>query len=218
MDTSKRMAEILQAEAKAISRVKVTDAFQSAATALFCCSGKVITTGMGKAGHVARKFASTLSSTKTPAVFIHPGEAAHGDLGVIGEGDILFVFSTSGKTREVLELIEMAGALYLLKRTIGMTSHADSKMRSMVDTVIDMGIIKEPCPLGLTPTASSTVMMAISDAIALTVMEMKCVTAGDYGRRHHGGYIGKKAKQMFSEDAGEPIKEKHKQYIQSLRG
>jgi len=187
-----RIAEILAAEAAAISAVRVTPAFEEAVQALRDSTGKVLTTGMGKAGHVARKFASTLCSTGTPASYVHPGEAAHGDLGLIGPDDCIVVFSTSGKTREVLEMLELGRHLGL-KTVIGITSHPDSSLRSLSNIVLDMGILTEPCTHGLTPSSSTTVMLAISDALALVLMELKGITREDFGRRHHGGYLGRKA-------------------------
>lgn len=187
------MAEILSAEAAAIAAVKVTDEFEKAVLALRDCRGKVLTTGMGKAGHIARKFAATLCSTATPATFIHPGEAVHGDLGLVDEKDSIVAFSTSGKSNEVLEMLELSRHLGL-KTVIGITSHPDSRLRELSDVVLDMGIIDEPCCLALTPTASVAVMLAISDALALTLMELKGVTREDYGLRHHGGYLGRRAR------------------------
>ncbi len=193
MNTQERVRRILAAEADAIAAINVDESFERAIDALFDCGGKVVATGMGKAGLVARKFATTLCSTGTPAVFIHPGEAAHGDLGLIAEGDCIVAYSTSGKTREVMELLEFsrhlgAGAI------IGITSHADSDLRDLSDIVLDMGEIEEPCPLGLTPSASTVVMHAIGDALTLVLMERKGVTKHDYGLRHHGGYLGRRAR------------------------
>jgi len=193
MDIQKRIAEILAKEAAAIAAVKVTADFEQAVRALQVDSGKVLTTGMGKAGHVARKFAATLCSTGTPAAYVHPGEAAHGDLGLIGQDDCIVAFSTSGKTNEVIEMLELGRHLGL-KTIIGITSHPDSRLRELADVILDMGIIKEPRPLGLTPSASIAVMLAIGDALALTLMETKGVTTHDYGLRHHGGYLGRKAR------------------------
>lgn len=189
MDIQKRIAEILAADAAAIAAVRVTSAFERAVVALRDCRGKVLTTGMGKAGHVARKCASTLCSTGTPAYYVHPGEAAHGDLGVIATGDCLMAFSTSGKTREVLEMIRLGRRLGLAT-VIGVTSHHDSELRSLCDVLVDMGVIQEPCPYGLTPSASIAVMLAISDALSLVLMEMKGFSRDDFGSRHHAGYLG----------------------------
>jgi len=193
MDIQGRIAEILRQEAQAIASVAVTPGFEHAVLAMRDCAGKVITTGMGKAGHVARKFAATLSSTATPAAYLHPGEAAHGDLGLIAPNDCIVAFSTSGKTREVLEMLEL-GRHIGLQTIIGITSHPDSELRNLADIIVDMGIVEEPCPLGLTPSASIAVMLAISDGLALTLMELKGITRHDYGLRHHGGYLGHKAR------------------------
>jgi len=193
MDIQGRIAEILRQEAQAIASVAVTPGFEHAVLAMRDCAGKVITTGMGKAGHVARKFAATLSSTATPAAYLHPGEAAHGDLGLIAPNDCIVAFSTSGKTREVLEMLEL-GRHIGIQTIIGITSHPDSELRNLADIIVDMGIVEEPCPLGLTPSASIAVMLAISDGLALTLMELKGITRHDYGLRHHGGYLGHKAR------------------------
>jgi len=193
MEIKARMRAVLDAEAAAISRVEISDDFERAVRTLAACEGKVLTTGIGKAGHIARKFAATLCSTATPADFIHPAEAAHGDLGMVGPRDVLIAFSPRGKSREVLEILELARHLGV-DTIIGVTSHPDSELRDLADFVLDMGVIEEPCPLGLTPSASMAVMLAISDAIALALLEVKGVTREDYGLRHHGGYLGRAAR------------------------
>jgi len=193
LNVREQIERILKAEAAAISAVPVGEEFERAIRALRDCQGKVLVTGMGKAGHIARKFAATLCSTGTPATYIHPGEAAHGDLGIIGPGDCIVAFSNSGMTREVLEMLELGRHLGL-STIIGVTSHPDSTLRRLADITVDMGVVKDPCPLGLTPTASIAVMLAIGDAIALVLMEMKGITLRDFGMRHHGGYLGRKAR------------------------
>jgi arabinose-5-phosphate isomerase len=193
MNIQERISDILAAEAAAIAAVRVSPEFEKAVLALRDSRGKVLSTGMGKAGHVARKFASTLCSTGTPAFYVHPGEAAHGDLGLVGDDDSVVAFSTSGKTREVLEVLEM-GRHVGLKTVIGVTSHPESDLRKLCDIVLDMGIIREPCPYGLTPSASTAVMLAIGDALALVLMELKGFSRRDYGLRHHGGYLGRAAR------------------------
>lgn len=193
MDVKQRIEEVLAREAEAISAVRVTADFEKAVHVLRDCAGKVVTVGMGKAGNIARKFASTLCSTGTPAVFIHPGESAHGDLGLIAPDDCVVAFSTSGKTREIIEMLELSRHLGL-KTIIGITSHPDSELRDVSDVILNMGIIKEPCSLGLTPSASIAVMLAIGDALAIALMELKGVTKKDFGLRHHGGYLGHKAR------------------------
>ena len=193
MNIQDRMRAVLRAEADAIAAIEIDESFERAVKALLSCRGKVLATGIGKAGHIARKFAATLCSGATPADFIHPAEAAHGDLGLVGHEDVMIAFSTSGKSREVLEILELARHLGVAK-VIGITSHPDSGLRELSDFVLDMGEIEEPCPLGMTPSASTAVMLAISDAIALALMEAKGVTLEDYGLRHHGGYLGRAAR------------------------
>lgn len=193
MEIKERMRAVLEAEAQAIAGIQVDDSFEQAVRMLLDCPGKVVTTGIGKAGHVARRFAATLCSGATPADFIHPAEAAHGDLGLVGERDIIVAFSTSGKSREVLEVLELARHLNV-GGVIGITSHPDSALRTLSDLVLNMGVIEEPCPIGMTPSASSAVMSAISDAIALALMEAKEITREQFGLRHHGGYLGRSAR------------------------
>ena len=193
MDIKQRMQAVLRAEAEAINAVDVSQDFVTAVEVMQACESKILTTGIGKAGHIAKKFAATLCSTATPADFIHPAEAAHGDLGLVGPNDVMIAFSTSGKSREVIEILEMSRHLGVTT-IIGVTSHPDSELRDHSDLVLDMGVITEPCPLGLTPSASMAVMLAISDALALALLEQKGVTREDYGLRHHGGYLGKAAR------------------------
>ena len=194
MDIKQRMQAVLRAEADAIRGINISNDFITTVEVMLNCKGKILTTGIGKAGHIAKKFAATLCSTATPADFIHPAEAAHGDLGLVGVNDVMIAFSTSGKSREVIEILEMSRHLGVTT-IIGVTSHPDSELRDYSDLVLDMGIIAEPCPLGLTPSASMAVMLAISDAIALALMEQKGVTREDYGLRHHGGYLGTVARK-----------------------
>jgi arabinose-5-phosphate isomerase len=193
MDIMERLRAVLRAEAEAILAVNITDEFEQAVLLLKNTDGKVITTGIGKAGHIAKKFAATLCSTATPADFLHPAEAAHGDLGLVSKNDVIVAFSTSGKSVEVLEMLELTRHVGVSK-IIGITSHPDSELRGLSDLVLDMGIMDEPCPLGLTPSASMAVMNAISDALALALLEAKGITREEYGLRHHGGYLGRAAR------------------------
>ena len=193
MDIKGRIESVLKAEANAINSIEVTEEFVKTVSVMQGCNGKIITTGIGKAGHIANKFAATLCSTASQAQFLHPAEAAHGDLGAVSPGDILIAFSTSGKSREVLEILELSRHLGI-QTVIGITSHPDSELRKYSDVVIDMGEIEEACPLGLTPTSSMAVMLAISDALALALMEQNKVSREDYGLRHHGGYLGRAAR------------------------
>ena len=190
----KRAREILNAEADAIYKVPLDNHFRTAVNILLKCKNKVVTTGMGKAGDIAQKIAGTLCSTGTPACFLHPGEAAHGDLGLLDKGDVILALSTSGKTREIIEMLERSRGLGI-KSIVGITSHPDSAIRSLCNVVVSMGEITEPCKLGLTPSASTTVMLAIGDALALVLMEKRKFSKEQFGLRHHGGYLGQKARQ-----------------------
>ncbi|MDG2071143.1 MAG: SIS domain-containing protein [Pseudomonadales bacterium] len=190
MNIKQSMTAIIQKEADAIRGINVTDAFEDAVNALLNCKGRIITTGIGKAGYIANKFASTLASTGTPAFFIHPAEAGHGDMGMITKPDLIVAFSTSGKSNEVIEMLQIARGLGI-ESVIGITSHAESPLRDLSKIILDMGPdIEEPCPIKITPSATTAVMLAISDALALTLMELKGFTKEDYGKRHHKGYLG----------------------------
>lgn len=201
----KRAREILDAEAKAIQAIPLDENFEKAVEILENCTGKIITTGMGKAGNIARKVSGTLCSTGAPSSFLHPGEAAHGDLGILSKGDVILAFSTSGKTREIIEMLELA-CHFGIDKIICITSHPDSIIRSLATVVINMGEIDEPCPLHLTPTSSTTVQIAIGDALALILMERKKFTREQYGLRHHGGYLGQKARSGLAQTINDPTK------------
>lgn len=189
-----RLQAVIDAEAHAIGQIRVTDEMVDAVLTLGRAhpNGKVVVTGMGKAGLMAQKFAATLRATGTQAVYLHPGDAAHGDLGVLGQDDDLVAFSTSGKTSEVLEVIASAKRLGV-SSVIGITAHPDSGIREHCTVVIDMGTIAEPCHLGLTPSASSAVMLAIGDALALALAELNGFAREGFGLRHRAGYLGSEA-------------------------
>lgn len=159
----------------------------------------LITTGMGKAGHIAQKASSSFSSLGIPSFYIHPGESSHGDIGVIKDGDILMVFSTSGKTREVIETVDFAKKLNIGK-IIAITSHPDSVIRQKSDITIDMGIINESGYLHIAPTTSIVIMLAIADMIATNAAEVNGFSMKDFYIRHHGGYLGEKSKKESQND------------------
>lgn len=188
-----RARAILQAEAEAIQAISLDGDFLRAIKILQACRGKVITTGIGKAGIIAAKMAATLSSTGTPACFLHPGDAAHGDLGVVGRHDVMITFSNSGKTREVLETIARAKRINGMK-LIAITGHRRSPIAHRSDAVLCIGEVREPCALGLTPSASTTAMLALGDALAMVLMEKKKFTKKDFAKFHHGGYLGRRAR------------------------
>lgn len=189
-----KIKSYLQQEAEAILAIDVNDSTLKAADFIAGCKGKVFTTGIGKAGYVARKAASTFSTTGSASVFLHPGDASHGDVGVVGEHDILVAYSNSGKTREVLETVYFAKALGI-SSVISITATNDSPLAEASELVLEIGNIQEACPHGLTPTASTAAMFAISDALALAAMELRGFSEKDFARRHHGGYLGETLKK-----------------------
>ena len=190
---------VLEAEAEAIRAIRLNNDFLRAIDILDSCTGKIILTGMGKVGLIAMKIATTLSSTGTPAFFLHPGEAAHGDLGLLSKNDVMITFSNSGKTREVVETVNRAKQLYDMP-LIAITGHPRSPLARKSDIVLSVGAIKEPCPIGLTPSASTTAILALGDALTLVLMTRKRFTKADYAKFHHGGYLGKRARKEAKEE------------------
>lgn len=191
--------EILDKEAEAVRSIPVGPHYSEAVELIYRRvhqeGGKVITSGMGKAGQIGINIATTFSSTGTPAVFLHPSEAQHGDLGVIQPHDVLLLISNSGKTREILELVELAGRLYADLPLIVITGNPQGELASLAQVVIPTGHPEEVCPLGLTPTTSTTVMTVIGDTLVVLMMKKIGFTAADYAKRHHGGYLGEQARK-----------------------
>lgn len=196
--------KVISAEAEAISRIPVTDAFEKSIELIYeqvhGKKGKLVASGMGKAGQIALNIATTLSSTGTPSVFLHPSDAQHGDLGVIQENDILLLISNSGKTREILELIHLAGRLYPGIPLIVITGNPGGELAQAADVCISTGAPAEVCPLGLTPSTSTTTMTVIGDILMALMMKKIGFTSEDYAKRHHGGYLGDKSRMQASGD------------------
>jgi arabinose-5-phosphate isomerase len=191
--------EVLRIEAEAIERVRdrLDDTLARAADLIYRSSGSVIVTGMGKAGLVGQKLAATLASTGTRAFPLHPAEAVHGDLGRIRSDDVVIALSQSGETEEVLRLIPALRRLGAI--LIAITERAGSSLGRAADLCITLGPIEEACPLGLAPSASTTVLMAVGDALALLVSQMRDFTATDFARYHPAGSLGRKLTRV--EDA-----------------
>jgi len=154
------------------------------------CSGKIIVMGMGKSGHIADKLAATLASTGTPSFFVHPGEASHGDLGMISRSDVVVALSNSGKTEEIVSLLPMLKNMGI--KIIAMTGDNNSKIATASDVHIDVGVEEEACPMNLSPTASTTAALAMGDAIAVALLEKRGFSVEDFAKSHPGGSIGKK--------------------------
>ena len=187
-----RAIETLRIEAAAIENLiaRVDEEFVAAVLEILKCSGRVIVTGMGKSGHVGRKIAATLASTGTPAFFLHPAEAYHGDLGMITENDIVVAISNSGESSEIvniLPIIRRIGA-----KIIALSGRKNSSLGRNADYFIDIGVEREACSLGLAPTASTTATLAMGDAIAMALMDEKKFTSQDYALFHPGGALGRK--------------------------
>lgn len=183
---------VVNIEAIAVNSISscVDDKFVLVCEYILNCMGKVITIGMGKSGHVAAKVAATLASTGTPAFFVHPGEAGHGDLGMFGEQDVVLAFSNSGETYEIVNLLSRIKRLGIV--LISLTSQSDSTLAKASQVNIDVGIKKEACPLGLAPTASTTASLVMGDAIAIALLEARGFDANDYALSHPSGSLGKK--------------------------
>jgi len=191
---------LLRHESEAIMNIPVSESYIQAVDLIYqkvhTEGGKVIASGMGKAGQIAENIATTFCSTGTPAVYLHPSEAQHGDLGIIRSNDVLLVLSNSGKTREILELVELTHNLYEQVPLIVITGNPDGELPKFAEVSLFTGNPKEVCPLGLSPTTSTTAMTVIGDI--LVVLEMKKIgfTHADYAKRHHGGYLGQKSRSI----------------------
>jgi arabinose-5-phosphate isomerase len=184
--------KVLQTEAAAITALvdRLDDRFEHAVRMLLDCRGRVIVTGMGKSGIICRKVAATLASTGTPAFFLHPAEAVHGDLGVIQGDDVVVALSNSGETDELLRLVETIRRLGA--RLITICGNADSTLAQASDVALDCHVSKEACPLNLVPTASTTAALALGDALAMTLLVAKGFREEDFANLHPGGKLGKR--------------------------
>ena len=192
--------QVLRQEAEAIQNIPVTDAYEKAVAIIeervHQLKGKLVVSGMGKAGQIALNIATTFSSTGTPAIFLHPSDAQHGDLGVIQPNDVLLLISNSGKTREILELVELAENLHKDLPLIVITSNKESQLAQMSDVCLETGNPKEVCILGLTPSTSTTVMTVIGDVLVVMMMKRINFSNEEYAKRHHGGYLGDKSRMQ----------------------
>lgn len=184
--------EVLKIEAEAVLALtkRIDDSFLQALNIVLSCKGRVIVSGIGKSGHIARKIAATLSSTGTPAYFVHPAEASHGDLGMITANDVFIALSYSGESQELLTIvpvIKRQGA-----QLISMTGNPKSSMAESADVHLNATVDKEACPLGLAPTASTTAALALGDALAVALLDAKGFRKEDFARSHPGGSLGRR--------------------------
>lgn len=200
MNTQETIQDILEKEAQAIRNIPVGEHFNQAVALIVervhkqgC---KLVTTGMGKAGQIAMNIATTFCSTGIPSVFLHPSEAQHGDLGILQEGDVMLLVSNSGRTREILELLDLAERFRPHTPTIVITGNSESELAQRADVCLFTGGAPEVCPLGLTPTTSTTLMTVIGDILVVSTMKATGFDATQYALRHHGGYLGQRSREQ----------------------
>ena len=184
--------DVLETEASAVTALvaRVDRHFTTACRLMLACRGRVVVTGMGKSGHVANKIAATLASTGTPAFFVHPGEASHGDLGMITGDDLVLALSNSGETSELVTILPLIKRLGV--KLIALTGKPDSTLAKTADVHLDVSVAREACPLNLAPTASTTATLAMGDALAVSLLEARGFTEEDFARSHPGGSLGRR--------------------------
>ena len=192
IDFRLRAAKVLQIEATAVAQLAqyLNDDFNLACQLIFASKGKIIVTGMGKSGHIGSKIAATLASTGTPAFFVHPGEASHGDLGMLSADDVVIAISNSGETAEVLTIVPVIKRLGI--KLIAMTGNPGSTLAKLANAHLCVKVEQEACPLGLAPTASTTATLAMGDAVAVALLEARGFSAEDFALSHPGGSLGRK--------------------------
>ncbi len=183
---------VLRTEAEAVQGLmaRIDHNFVRACEYMLACRGRIVVTGMGKSGHIANKIAATLASTGSPAFFVHPGEASHGDLGMITGGDVVLALSNSGETGEIITILPIIKRLGV--PLVAMTGNPESTLAKEADVNIDVSVDKEACPLGLAPTASTTASLAMGDALAVALLEARGFTELDFARSHPGGSLGRR--------------------------
>ena len=194
------ITELLRKEAEAVLNIPVTDEFEKAVNLIVeqvhQKRGKLVTSGMGKAGQIAMNIATTFCSTGIPAIFLHPSEAEHGDLGVVQENDVMLLISNSGKTNEIVALTKLARILNPNLKYIVITGNPESPLAQEADICLATGHPDEMCLLGMTPTTSTTVMTVIGDILVVETMRKTKFTIEEYSKRHHGGYLGERSREL----------------------
>ncbi len=183
---------VIQAEAKALEALlpRIDRSFVAACETILGCQGRVVVIGMGKSGHIGSKIAATLASTGTPAFFVHPGEASHGDLGMVTEGDVVITLSNSGETAELLTILPVIKRLGI--DLIALTGNGESTLARQANIHLDVSVEQEACPLGLAPTSSTTAALAMGDALAIALLQHRGFTAEDFARSHPAGALGRR--------------------------
>lgn len=192
LDFRPQALQVLKIEAAAVTQLAlyIDESFNMACQMMYDCKGRVIVVGMGKSGHIANKIAATLASTGTPAFFVHPAEASHGDLGMITADDVVLTISNSGETAEVLAIVPVLKRRGI--RMVAMTGRPDSTLATLSDVHLCVRVEQEACPLGLAPTASTTATLAMGDAIAVALLDVRGFSADDFALSHPGGSLGRR--------------------------
>lgn len=203
--------KILEKEIEAIGNIPLDNQYEKAVNIIRNKvnrnGGKVVISGMGKAGQIGLNISTTFSSTGTPSVYLHPSEAQHGDLGILQSNDVLILLSNSGKTREILELIQLSRNLYKNIPIISITGKKDSELGKESNVCLHIGDAEEICPLGLTPTISTTLMTVMGDILVVETMKKIKFTKKEYSKRHHSGYLGQKSKEESKYPPGSLLNE-----------
>jgi len=190
--TIEQAKRVLKIEAQAIEALidRIDERFERAVDMIMCCKGRVVVTGMGKSGHIGNKIAATLASTGTPALFLHPAEGIHGDLGMVTRGDVVIAISNSGETDELSRMLPSLKRIGI--RIIALTGNPESTLAKSSDVVINVSVEEEACPLGLAPTASTTATLAMGDALAVALLDKRGFKEEDFACFHPGGTLGKR--------------------------
>jgi len=212
MGTIETGKKVLETEANAILNAlnKINHQFETAVDILFQCQGQVVVTGMGKSGLIGRKIAATMTSIGSPSLFLHPAEAIHGDIGIIHAQDVVIALSTSGETEEVIRLLDYIKRLGI--RLIALVGNPDSTLARQSDVFIDCSVEKEACPIGLVPSASSTLTLAVGDALSIALMEKRGFSEENFRDLHPGGSLGKKllkVKHLMHSNEQMPVVDVH---------
>lgn len=202
--TKEEISCLLEQEAQAVRNIPITDGYEEAVGLIYKHiheqGGTLITSGMGKAGQIAMNIATTFSSTGTPSYFLHPSEAQHGDLGLVRRNDLMLLISNSGKTRELVELVELTRGIVPDMKFIVITGNPESALAQKATVCLSTGAPQEVCALGLTPTTSTTVMTVIGDILVVATMRRIGFSNRDYAIRHHGGYLGSKSREQSEKE------------------
>lgn len=211
---------VIETEARAITDLaaRIDQSFNQACEILLACTGRIIVIGIGKSGHIGKKIAATLASTGSPAFFVHPGEASHGDMGMITAQDAIIAISNSGKTEEIVTILPLIKRLGI--SLISLTGNANSIIAQAADVNLDVSVAQEACPLGLAPTSSTTATLVMGDALAIALLQARGFTVEDFARSHPGGSLGRrlllKIDELIHQGSNMPVVDEHATVSEAL--